>query len=460
MDWVLFSVMAYVLLQLAVCFFVTRRIHSESDYLLAGRSLGPGLAMMTIFATWFGAETCIGAAGAIYEEGLAGSRADPFGYAMCILIMGAVLAGPLWRRGLTTLGDLFRQRYGRGVEWLAVVLMVPTSVIWAAAQIRAFGQVLAATSTLGAEAAITIAAGVVIVYTALGGLLADAISDFIQGLVLIAGLLLLAVAMYFSLPEGATLAGMIDPARLSFRAEGESWLAVVEAWSIPILGSLFAQELIARILATRSPQLARRASLAATGLYVCVGLIPVTMGLIGPAFVASLDDPEHLLPTLAQRHLPVWLYVIFAGAIISAILSTVDSTLLAAGALTSHNLVLPLLRGPSEARKLRISRACVVGYGVVAWFLAIRAEGVYALVEEASAFGSAGIFVTALCALFLPWGGAPSAAAALVFGVTAYVLGAHIYALDFPYLGSLCAAICGYALLLPLRMRPKPQDEA
>jgi Na+/proline symporter len=373
---------------------------------------------------------------------------------MCILLMGVFLAGPLWRRGLTTLGDLFRQRYGRGVEWLAVVLMVPTSVIWAAAQIRAFGQVLAASSTLGVDLAISIAAGVVIVYTALGGLLADAISDFIQGLVLILGLVVLAAAMYLAVPEGASLGALIDPARLHFRAEGESWLAVVEAWSIPILGSLFAQELIARILATRSPQLARRASLAATGLYVCVGMIPVCMGLIGPAFVASLDDPEHLLPTLAQQHLPVWLYVIFAGAIISAILSTVDSTLLAAGALTSHNLVLPLLRGPSEARKLRISRSCVVGYGVLAWFLAIRAEGVYALVEEASAFGSAGIFVTALCALFVPWGGAASAAASLVFGVAAYVCGAHVFGIDYPYLASLGAALLGYAVFLPLRVRP------
>jgi solute:Na+ symporter, SSS family len=82
---------------------------------------------------------------------------------------------------LTTLADLFRQRYSTGVERFAVLLMVPTSLLWAAAQIRAFGQVLSASSGLTVTATISIAALVVIIYTMSGGLLADAITDLIQG---------------------------------------------------------------------------------------------------------------------------------------------------------------------------------------------------------------------------------------------------------------------------------------
>ncbi|TAM44020.1 MAG: sodium:solute symporter, partial [Gammaproteobacteria bacterium] len=115
----LLGIAAYVLAQLVIVFLVARRVRGESDYLLAGRRFGMGLATFTIFATWFGAETCIGAAGAVYKDGLGGSTADPFGYAVCLFLMGAVFAIPLWRRGLTTLADLYRQRFSPGVERLA-----------------------------------------------------------------------------------------------------------------------------------------------------------------------------------------------------------------------------------------------------------------------------------------------------------------------------------------------------
>src|SRR5512134_2456720 len=148
MTLTLVGVLLYVLAQLLIGAWASRRIRSEDDYLIAGRSLGYGLGIFTIFATWFGAETCIGAAGRIYESGMSAGSADPFGYAICIFLMGAVFAVPLWRLKLTTMADLFRIRFSTSVERFAIVLMVPTSLLWAAAQIRAFGQVLSASSEL------------------------------------------------------------------------------------------------------------------------------------------------------------------------------------------------------------------------------------------------------------------------------------------------------------------------
>ncbi|MEN8259455.1 MAG: hypothetical protein ABFS02_02520 [Pseudomonadota bacterium] len=79
MNAVLSGVLIYVLLQLLIGIVVSRRIANEDDYLLAGRSLGTGMAMFSVFATWFGAETCIGAAGSVYASGLSGGSVDPFG---------------------------------------------------------------------------------------------------------------------------------------------------------------------------------------------------------------------------------------------------------------------------------------------------------------------------------------------------------------------------------------------
>ena len=196
MNAVVWGIGLYILAQLGVGFLVSRFVRSEEDYILAGRRLGYGLATFTIFATWFGAETCIGAAGAIYEDGLDGGSADPFGYGLCLVLMGLVFARPLWKRKLTTFGDLFRQRYGVGVERLAVIIMIPTSLLWAAAQVRAFGQVLSAATSLEVNLMITLAAGVVVIYTVAGGLLADAWTDLIQGVVLVVGLVVVAVLMF------------------------------------------------------------------------------------------------------------------------------------------------------------------------------------------------------------------------------------------------------------------------
>lgn len=457
MNLVLFGVLGYVVFQFAVGMYVSRRIRTETDYLVAGRSLGYGLAIFTIFATWFGAETTIGAAGAIYDEGLGGGTADPFGYAACLLIMGLVFAVPLWRRKLTTLADLFRQRFSPGVERVAVVLMIPTSLLWAAAQIRAFGQVLAAASGLEVTFMITAAALIVIAYTAFGGMLADAWTDLVQGIALVIGLIVLFVVVLGDVGWGALR--RIPAERLAmFGAPDSTLLGTIEAWAVPICGSVLAAELVQRVIATRTPRIARNSSLIAAAMYLAFGMIPVILGLMGPTLVPGLEHPEQILPRIASQYLPGVLYVIFAGALVSAILSTVDSALLVASGLLSHNLIVPLRPGMTEAQKVRVARWGVALFGVLAYGMALYAEGVYALVEEASSFGSAGIFVALVIGLFSRWGGAASAMASLLAGVIAWILGAYVLHFAYPYLVSLAAALAGYALAAGLERGPARED--
>lgn len=443
LNSILLGILAYILAQLAIGILVSRRIHTETDYLVAGRSLGPVLVTFTVFATWFGAETCIGAAGAVYEAGLSGGSADPFGYALCIILTGAVFAVPLWRLRLTTMADLFRLRFDGSVERLAVLLMVPTSLFWAAAQIRAFGQVLSSASGFEIELTVTMAAAVVVAYTVAGGLLADAWTDVVQGTVLILGLGMLGWAV---LADGGTDAlAAVDPALLNpLGAEPRPLLEIVEEWAVPVVGSMVAAEVVARMIAARSPRLARNGTVIAGGGYLLVGLVPVALGLAGGVLLPGLAEPEQILPELAERYLPAALYVLFAGALISAILSTVDSALLVSGGLVSHNLVVPLRPGMSEAAKLRAARVAVVCFGIVAYLMALRAERVYALVEEASSFGSAGIVTVVVFGLFTRIGGRGSALAALLTGLATWIAGAYVLALPYPYLTSLAAAAGAY----------------
>ena len=244
MTPVLAAVLGYVALQLVLGAWVSRRIRTESDYLLAGRGLGFGMATLSLFATWFGAETCLGAAGAAYAEGLGGTRGDPFGYTGCLLLMGVFFAVALRRSGAVTLGDVFRERFSPAVEKLVVLMTVPASILWGAAQIRAMGQVLASLSEFPLAATIPFAAAVVVIYTVSGGLKADVVTDFVQGLALIAGLAVLGVAVVAGLGGPAAAWAHVDPARLAFRAAGETGVAQrLEPWLVPVLGSVTAQEM-------------------------------------------------------------------------------------------------------------------------------------------------------------------------------------------------------------------------
>jgi SSS family solute:Na+ symporter len=445
MNWVLVGVFAYVVAQFVIGVVVSRRIKNEDDYLLAGRSFGYGLATFSIFATWFGAETCIGAAGRFYQDGLSGGATDPFGYTACLLVMGLVFALPLYRRKLTTLADLFRQRYSPGVERVAVLLMAPTSIFWAAAQIRAFGHLVEATSGVGAQTATGIAAAVVIAYTFTGGLRADVLTDFVQGIAIIVGLGILVTVIAW---EPGTLANAwqaVSPERMRlFGGADTSVWRVIEAWAVPICGSVVAQELVARVISAKSPQVAQRATLLGAGMYLTVGLLPAFLGLIGLTLLPGLEEPEQFLPLLAQKHLHTALYVVFVGGLISAILSTVDSTLLAASAVVSHNLIVPLRPGMSDAAKVRAARVGVIVGGVIAYGLALSAETVYELVETASAFGSAGIFVVMVFALFSGYGGPRAALASLVTGTGVWLYGTFVGEWDYPYLISLGTALAAY----------------
>jgi solute:Na+ symporter, SSS family len=284
-------------------------------------------------------------------------------------------------------------------------------------------------------------------------MLVDAITDVIQGVVLIAGLVVVFVLVVPHMSDGGAGASTsLGPRVQLLPATGESIWALIERWAIPIGGSVLATELVGRLLAARSALVARRSAMMAAALYIAIGSIPLVIGIFGPALVPSIADEEQLLPHIARTMLPTFAYAIFAGALISAILSTVDSTLLTSSSLLSHNVVVPVFRVVDERRKVLYARGGVVAFGIIAYVLALHASGVFALVEQASAFGSAGVLVSACFGMFTSFGGAR--AAVITLGVSPIVyLVAGALASETPFLLSLAAAFVAYVLAAALDRR-------
>ena len=444
MNAVLLAIVAYVLVQFAIGAWVSRRITSANDYILAGRRLGSGLVAFSVFATYFGAEAIVASGGAVYEHGLRGALVDPFAYAAAIIIVGLLFANALWSRGLTTFADLFRQRYSPGVERLVVIVLLPGSIIWAAAQIRAFGQVMDANSGMGLKTAIVLAAVLVGAYSVIGGLLADSVTDVVQGVVVLAGLVILGAIVGTNV--GGVPAGLaaVEPDRFRLYDPEDGVLGTLEKIAIPICGTIVAVELISRFLGARTAQIAGRATVAGGVIYVTIGLVPVFLGLIGPTLLPNVPDPEQIVARLAEVYLPGLLYIVFIGAIISAILSVVHSALHAPAAQISHNLLETLVPDLTDRGKLWTVRATVLMLTIVAFVISFSSEGIKDLVETASAFGSAGVFVATLFALFTRFGGPLSAYASVSAGMIVWAAGKYGLGLATPYLFGLLAALAGY----------------
>jgi len=421
----IWALAAYLVLQFGIAWIASRTIKVEADYFVAGRKLGVYAVAMSVFATWFGAESVMGSSGAVAAEGLAGGRADPIGYTLCLLGMATFIAFKMREAGVITFVDFFHQRFGAVANWLAAMLTIPTSVIWASAQLLAMGQIIASVTGLDPTVGLLIGAAVIIVYTTVGGLLGDVITDIVQGTILIVSLAVLLIVVLasqqFSLvsikPEQLTLVGLGED------GAPQSLLATLDAWMVPILGSLVAQEAISRFLGARTPSVARIGCYWAAGIYLVVGSVPVLLGLLGTAAGFQPSGQDAFLPELAQQYLDPIMYVVLMGAIVSAILSTVDTTLLAVSAIATRNIVEHLAPELSDTSRVRLGRLMTAIAGVVALAFAASGESIKGLVEIASSFGSAGILVALLFGLHTKFGDERAAVAALITGGAMSVFG-------------------------------------
>jgi len=449
---ILLGMIAYVLAQFAVGIWVSRRVKSETDYILAGRSLGPMLIAFSVFATWFGAEAIVATSAEVYDKGISGALVDPFAYGLAVIAAGLLYAGMLWRQGVTTFADVFRARFSPGVEKLVVIVLLPGSVFWAAAQIRAFGQVLSSSSHIPLPHAITLAAVLVASYSVIGGLLADAVTDLFQGFAVIIGLVVLTIVVTVAAGGVAPVLSGLPADHLTFSTiEHGTPLEVFEALAVAFFGSFVAIELISRFLGARSAAVARGGTVAGGTMYILIGLLPLFLGLAAadlvqtdPGLKAKLADSEQVVAVLSEHYLPQWHYVIFGGALISAILSVVHSALHASGAQVSHNVVVHVIPRLGTRGKLIAARVSVVVLTLAAFLLALGSERIKELVEIASAFGSAGVFVAAVFGLFTRFGGPRSAAVSILLGTAVWAFGRFALEWEAPYLAALACSGLAY----------------
>lgn len=406
---------------------------SDTDYLVAGRQLGTFPVAMSLFATWFASETLIATSGEVARDGLAGARTEPFAYAIGILAIALFFAHRLRSGGFITIADFLRSRFGAGTEKLAAGVIALSATTWSAAQLFAFATIIAGAADIDFTLALAGATLLVMTYTMFGGLAGDVVTDIVQGAIIIAAILLLFALMVSASGGPAAMWAAAPPSVWNFTVPGESWVDLAELWLIPIAGTMVSQEALARTLAAKSPEAARRGALWGAAIYLAAGLVPVALGLFGPQAAArlgvTLGTDEAYLPSLAAALFPDWLLIVFTGALVSAILSSVDSALLAVSAVVTESGYKSLKPNASPRQLLRAARLATVGAAMVAAWLAMQGESLRNLVLDAGSI--AAVLAVPIIAGLAGWTRSGTAAVAAI-GMQVGVLAVCDWSLGVP----------------------------
>ena len=465
-------VVLYLLASVAIGLYAAKRVRNTADYAVAGRSLALPVVIATTFATWFGAETVLGVSARFVNGGFNAVVEDPFGASLCLVFVGLFFAYKLYQKNLITLGDYYRQRFGRSIEIICSVMIIFSYLGWVAAQVTALGLVFSVLSqgAISIPVGMLIGISVVLVYTLFGGMWSVALTDFVQMIVI--GLGLLAIAWF-----AADLAGGAGKVIEYAAREGKfqlfptgggskEWIFFFAAAITMMLGSIPQQDVFQRVMSSNSARTAVRGPVIGGTLYFLFALIPmfaVTAAVLvmGPEAQALLkDDPQKVLPTLVLQHMPMPLQVAFFGALLSAIMSTASATLLAPSTAFVENILRNMNPGMTDRDTLRAMRLCVLALAAIVLTYAITMEGtsIYEMVSGAYQVPLVGAFVPLVFGLYWTRATTQGALASVVLGLGTWFVFmiTPVLADAFPQqLAGLLAALAGMIVgsLLPQRVK-------
>jgi solute:Na+ symporter, SSS family len=434
------SVVAYLLVSVLIGLYVARNVSSAADYAVAGRHLSLPIVTATVFATWFGSETVLGISSTFVEEGLSGIVADPFGASMCLILAGLFIAPKIYRLNLLTLGDYYRVRYNRVVEIFCSACIVVSYLGWVAAQISALGLIfnVLTDGAVSQEWGMVIGASVVLIYTLFGGMLSVAILDFIQMVVIAAGLVYI---MWIVADLAGGVGTVVDHAeaagKLQFFPEEFSyvlWVPFVGAFLTMAFGSIPQQDIFQRISSAKDEKTAVRGAVLGGSMYFFFAFIPVFLAygaiLIDPATFTAMvsEDSQMVLPNLVLMHTPVFAQIVFFGALISAIMSTSSATLLAPSVSFAENIVKNIYPKMDDKALLLTMRISVFVFTIIVVAFAINSESsIFEMVESAYEITLAAAFVPLVFGLYWSKATSQGAVASIVVGVSSWLIAKNFF---------------------------------
>ncbi len=439
------AIVVVLIVRLIIGFWASRRVETNTDYVLAGRRLPLWMAAPSIMATWFAAETLMGSSSEAYSYGFQGVVFDPFGATLCLVLAGLLVVRLSRRAQFVTIMDFFQKRYGTAMSVIGTVTQIITYFGWTAAQIVAGGAILQALLGWPLQTGMILVAVIVVFYTMLGGLWADTALDFLQMFLTAFGLLMITIAIMISV---GGLRSMLDMAGAQYTTNTfaiwptaedgyygyfgmHGWYYYIAAWLALGLGSIPAQDYLQRTNAAKNEDTAVKSTFVAAGLYLAFGVLSPLIGVVAfSALGPELEGPEteFVLVSMAMKFLPPLLAAIFIGALASALMSTSDSSMLAGATMFTENIVKIFKPDIADKRLLQLTRISLLMSGIFSLAIALFASTIYKLAVLANTSILVGMAAPYLIGMYWKKGNHIGALASFFSGVISWViLGIYYY---------------------------------
>jgi len=428
-------VIAYLLVTIAIGLVAAKRVKTSADFAIAGRHLPLAMIVTTTFATWFGAETVLGIPAKFVNSGLNGVVEDPFGAGGCLILVGLFFAGKLYRMNLLTISDYYRERYGRSVEIFCSIIIMVSYLGWVSAQVTALGLVfnLLSGGVISMPWGMTIGVVSVLAYTLFGGMWSVAITDFMQMIILVVGLAVLAV--YAGDQAGGAdkvIALAVSQDLFKFLPEPnmKDILFFVAAAITIMFGSIPQQDVFQRVMSANSLNAATKGPIIGGICYILFAFVPmflvVSALIIMPEQAAQLieEDPQKVLPTLVMTQMPFIMQVLFFGALLSAIKSCASATLLAPSVTFTENIWRQFFPHQGDKQSLLAMRVTVLVFSALVLLYAIQMQGssIYEMVSGAYQVTLVGAFIPLLFGLYWAKATTQGAILSIAFGLSTWLL--------------------------------------
>jgi sodium/proline symporter len=446
MNYTLIGFLVYLILVLVVGFITYRINKSHHDFFLAGRKLNPWVVAFSERASGESAWLLLGLPGAAYAMGFIEvwtALGCILGIAFYWFVIAKSLREESERSDAITLPHFFAQKLGKGknaIRITATLIIVFFFVFYLAAQFNGAGKVLNVTFNIPTRWGIVIGALVIVFYTMMGGFIAVAWTDFIQGFLMIGTLIVLPVVGIIEITStgdtlNASLEGM-NPHFVSPVGGATGWAAVSVvlgglSWFFGYMGQ---PHLLTRFMSIRDVSKIKISRRIAISWAIPAFAGAMIIGLVGLSIFGAehFPDIEQIMPALATKLLPAWLAGIFISAAVAAMMSTADSQLLVITSSVIEDFYHRTLgKDVTERRLLYLSRIITIAVGAFAFIVAETSEKlIFGLVSYAwSGLGAS--FGPALL-LLLKWDGTTwkGVMAGMITGSVVTIIWSEIEVLD------------------------------
>jgi solute:Na+ symporter, SSS family len=363
----------YLLVTMVAGLMVRKYVGKVEDFLVAGREMDVYLGIASLAATEFGIVTCMYTAQNGYEKGFAG--ATP-GILMALAMAGVGFTGfvikPLRDSGVMTIPELLEQRFGGRIRWAAGVVIVLGGLLNMGVFLRTGGEFLVLVTGMDVkylEIMMTALLVGVAIYTILGGMLSVLVTDFLQFVVMSAGLILVTILILMNVGwENLVTAvetnygpGGFNP----FINPTMGWQYVVFNLMLNTAAVITWQTIIARVLAAKDTNTGRKVYTRTSFFFVCRFLIPGIWGIAALATLGPVANTLEAMPRYLSTAVPPGLMGILIAAMLAADMSTDSSYMLTWCSVIYNDIMAPFRKKPwSEKKGLFWNRTIIALIGI------------------------------------------------------------------------------------------------